>query len=63
MIVCGVAKQERMSREKRSAILRAMRSFQDSTTEVATREEWRSIAAEMGVEKMGGVAPTPAANR
>lgn len=44
---------------KRSAILKALRDFQDTTTEVISREEWRSMAHEMGVEKMGGVAPTP----
>ena len=48
------------SREKRRAILRAVGTFQDSTTEVISREEWRSMAQDMGVEKMGGVAPTPA---
>jgi hypothetical protein len=51
------------AREKRPAILRAMRSFQDSTTDVTTRDEWRSMASEMGVEKMGGVAPTPVVTR
>ena len=48
------------SRDKRRAILRAVGTFQDSTTEVISREEWRSMAQDMGVEKMGGVAPTPA---
>jgi hypothetical protein len=48
------------SREKRGAILRAVATFRDSTTEVISLEEWRSMAAEMGVEKMGGEAPTPA---
>jgi hypothetical protein len=48
-------------REKRSAILRALRTFQDSTTQVMSRDEWRSMAREMGVEKMGGPAPTPVA--
>jgi hypothetical protein len=47
------------SREKRSAVLRALGSFQDSTTQVVSRDEWRSMAREMGVEKMGGVSPTP----
>ena len=51
------------TREKRSAILHAMRSFQDSTTDVTTRDAWWSMATQMGVENMGGVAPTPAANR
>jgi hypothetical protein len=49
------------SRDKRSAILRALGTFQDSTTQIVTRAEWRSMAHEMGVEKMGGVAPTPSA--
>ncbi len=49
------------SRDKRSAILRALGTFQDSTTEVVTLDEWRSMAHEMGVDKMGGVAPTPVA--
>jgi len=48
------------SREKRATILRALATFRDSTTEVISLEEWRSMAAEMGVEKMGGEAPTPA---
>lgn len=48
------------SREKRAAILRALATFRDSTTEVVSREEWLSMAREMGVENMGGVAPTPA---
>lgn len=48
---------------KRVAILRAVAEFQDATTEVVSREEWRSMALDMGVEKMGGVAPTPAAAR
>lgn len=47
--------------QKRSAILRALGTYQDSTTEIVTRDEWRSMALDMGVEKMGGVAPTPAA--
>jgi hypothetical protein len=45
--------------DKRLAILRAMHAFQDSTTDVVSREEWRSMAREMGVANMGGVAPTP----
>ena len=44
---------------KRAAILKALGTFQDSTTEIMSRDEWRSMAQEMGVEKMGGVAPTP----
>jgi hypothetical protein len=47
---------------KRAAILRAIREFQDTTTEVVTLTDWRSMALDMGVEKMGGVAPTPAAS-
>jgi len=47
-------------RDKRSAILRAVATFRDSTTEVISRQEWRSMAVEMGVDKMGGEAPTPA---
>ena len=49
-----VAKQD-----KRPAILRAIRTFQDSTTQIISRDEWRSMAHEMGVENMGGMAPTP----
>jgi hypothetical protein len=45
--------------DKRPAILRAIRTFQDSTTQVISRDEWRSMAREMGVENMGGMAPTP----
>lgn len=47
---------------KRSAILRAIGTFQDSTTGIVTRDEWRSMAQDMDVEKMGGVAPTPVAS-
>jgi hypothetical protein len=47
---------------KRAAILRAIREFQDTTTEVVTLANWRSMALDMGVEKMGGIAPTPAAS-
>lgn len=46
-------------RDKRSAILHALRTFQDSTTQVISRDEWRSMAREMGVDHMGGLAPTP----
>jgi len=49
-------------REKRSAILRAVRTYQDSTTGIVSRDEWRSMAQEMGVANMGGPAPTPSAN-
>jgi hypothetical protein len=45
--------------EKRAAILRAVRTYQDSTTSVVSRDEWRSMAQEMGVDNMGGPAPTP----
>ncbi|HEY2374706.1 MAG TPA: hypothetical protein VGH98_01915 [Gemmatimonadaceae bacterium] len=49
------------SREKRPEILRALAAFRDSTTEVVSLNDWRSMALEMGVDRMGGVAPTPAA--
>jgi hypothetical protein len=49
------------SRDKRGAILRALATFQDSTTEIMSRDEWRSMARDMGVDKMGGEAPTPRA--
>jgi hypothetical protein len=49
------------ARDKRSAILHALRTFQDSTTEIVTRDEWLSMARDMGVDRMGGVAPTPSA--
>ena len=49
-----------LPREKRQTILRAIHTFQDSTTEIISRDEWRSMAREMGVEHMGGPAPTPA---
>jgi hypothetical protein len=49
--------------DKRAAILRAIAEFQDATTEVVSLSDWRSMALDMGVEKMGGVAPTPAASR
>lgn len=45
--------------DKRPAILRAVRTFQDSTTQIISRDEWRSMAHEMGVDNMGGPAPTP----
>ena len=47
--------------DKRSAILRAVHTFQDATTQVISRDEWRSMAREMGVDNMGGPAPTPVA--
>jgi hypothetical protein len=50
-------------RDKRRAILRAVATFQDSTTEVVSRDEWRSMAREMDVGRMGGIAPTPASDR
>jgi hypothetical protein len=45
--------------DKRAAILRAMRAYQDSTTAVVSRDAWRSMADAMGVEHMGGAAPIP----
>jgi hypothetical protein len=48
--------------EKRTAILRAVRTYQDSTTGILSRDEWRSMAQEMGVANMGGLAPTPSVN-
>jgi hypothetical protein len=50
------------SRAKRAAILTAISTYQDSKTEIVSRDEWLSMAHAMGVEKMGGVAPTPAAS-
>jgi hypothetical protein len=47
---------------KRAAILRAIAAFQDTTTEVVSIADWRAMALDMGAEKMGGVAPTPAAS-
>ena len=51
------------NRDKRRVILQAIAAYRDSTTEVVSRDEWRSMALEMGVEKMGGAAPTPSSNR
>ena len=45
---------------KRAALLAAISSFQDATTEVVSVDDWRAMALDMGAEKMGGVAPTPA---
>ncbi|HEY2854893.1 MAG TPA: hypothetical protein VGJ18_18695 [Gemmatimonadaceae bacterium] len=45
--------------QKRATILRAMQSFQDSTTEVTSRDDWRAMALAMDVEKMGGTATFP----
>jgi hypothetical protein len=47
---------------KRAAILTAIREYQDATTDVVSLDDWRSMALDMGVEKMGGVAPTPASS-
>jgi hypothetical protein len=59
-VVADILASPRVPRnEKRSAILKALGTFQDSTTEIVSRDEWRSMAQEMGVDKMGGVAPTP----
>ena len=51
---------------KRAEILRAARLFRDDTSYVMTAEAWRTMAAHMGVENMGGLAvgflpalPTP----
>ena len=42
--------------DKRAAILRALRQYQDSTTQVTSRDAWREMALEMGAAQMGGVA-------
>ena len=55
--------------KKREVILAAAERYRDSTSSVTTIEEWRSMAAEMGAEHMGGLPPlvssrsTPAAQR
>ncbi|HEX2779936.1 MAG TPA: hypothetical protein VHM30_10575 [Gemmatimonadaceae bacterium] len=41
---------------KRAAILEAARRYRDDETAVTTMDEWRAMAAEMGVEHMGGAA-------
>ena len=41
---------------KREEILRAGRRYRDNSSFVTTVDEWREMAAMMGVEKMGGVA-------
>jgi hypothetical protein len=42
--------------KKREAILAALASYRDDTTEVMTLEEWKSMALEMGLQNMGGPA-------
>ena len=42
---------------KRATILRAAAAYRDTTTAVTTVEEWREMAAMMGVEQQGGAAP------
>jgi hypothetical protein len=41
---------------KRAALLRALREYQDQTTAIMTRDDWASMAAAMGADRMGGVA-------
>ena len=42
--------------DRRAALLAAAATYRDSTTAITTMEEWRTMATEMGVERMGGVA-------
>jgi hypothetical protein len=42
---------------KREAILAAAARYRDSTSNVTTVDQWRSMAREMGAEHMGGLPP------
>ena len=47
--------------EKRSMLLAAAARYRDDTSSVTSVEEWRTMAAEMGVQNMGGLPPLPSA--
>jgi hypothetical protein len=42
---------------KRGAILAAAAKYRDSTSNVTSIDEWRSMSAEMGAQNMGGLPP------
>jgi hypothetical protein len=42
---------------KRRTILRAADQYRDSTTSITSIDEWKSMAEEMGIARMGGAAP------
>ena len=42
--------------ERRRLLLVAAAAYRDSTTAVTSREEWRAMSREMGIERMGGQA-------
>jgi hypothetical protein len=43
--------------KKRAEILAAAARYRDDTSNITTAEAWRSMAAEMGVDNMGGLPP------
>jgi len=45
--------------KKRQAILAAAAKYRDSTSNLTSIDEWRSMANEMGVQHMGGLPPLP----
>ena len=45
--------------KKREAILAAAAKYRDSTSNLTSIDEWRSMANEMGVQHMGGLPPLP----
>jgi hypothetical protein len=45
--------------QKRDAMLAAAARYRDATSNVTTVEAWRTMAAEMGVQNMGGLPPIP----
>ena len=49
--------------QKRGVILEAAARYRDDTSSVTTIEAWRAMAAEMGVQNMGGLPPLPAGAR
>jgi hypothetical protein len=69
-VVSDVLSNPAVPREKkREVILAAAQAYRDSTSSVTSIEEWRSMAAGMGAENMGGLPPlvssrsAPAAQR
>jgi hypothetical protein len=57
-VVSDILANPEVSRSrKRETILAAAAKYRDSTSNVTTADEWRSMAVEMGVQNMGGLPP------
>jgi hypothetical protein len=46
--------------QKRATILAAAAQYRDSTTSITSESDWRHMAADMGVQRMGGVSAASA---